>query len=146
MYIKIFSISCLCNSLYFFRGGGQRWAGFFIGGGWGLIPCFYCHNLGGAIQCYVYTQIQHTRREHIYHNGSFQVNSSLLGLWPHLLPDLTLKQITSEATHKLLDTIATSRVRVALPQAAAAGREDGRSEEGEKPVAVTYVRRRVSLS
>jgi hypothetical protein len=29
----------------------------------------------------------------------------------------------SEATHKLLDTIATSRVRVALPQAAAASRQ-----------------------
>ena len=52
----------------------------------------------------------------------------------------------SEATHKLLDTIATSRVRVALPQAAAAGRGDSRSEEGEKAVAVSYIRRRVSVA
>ena len=52
----------------------------------------------------------------------------------------------SEATHKLLDTIATSRVRVALPQSAAARRGDSRSEEGEKAVAVTYIRRRVSVA
>ena len=52
----------------------------------------------------------------------------------------------SEATHKLLDSIATSRVRVALPQAAAAGRGDSRTEEGEKAVAVSYVRRRVSVA
>ena len=51
----------------------------------------------------------------------------------------------SEATHKLLDTIATSRVRVALPQAAAGIRGDIRSEEGEKAVAVSYIRRRVSV-
>ena len=54
---------------------------------------------------------------------------------------------TSEATHKLLDTIATSRVRVALPQSAAGGRRgDSRSEEGEKAVAVSYIRRRVSVA
>ena len=52
----------------------------------------------------------------------------------------------SEATHKLLDTIATSRVRVALPQSAAVRRGDSRSEEGEKAVAVTYIRRRVSVA
>ena len=52
----------------------------------------------------------------------------------------------SEATHKLLDSIATSRVRVALPQAAAPGRGDSRTEEGEKAVAVSYVRRRVSVA
>ena len=50
----------------------------------------------------------------------------------------------SEGTHKLLDT--TSRVRVALPQAAAARRGDSRTEEGEKAVAVSYIRRRVSVS
>jgi hypothetical protein len=51
-----------------------------------------------------------------------------------------------EATHKLLDTIATSMVRVALPQAAAVRRGDSRSEEGEKAVAVGYIRRRVSVA
>ena len=50
----------------------------------------------------------------------------------------------SETTHKLLDTIATSRV--ALLQGAAAGRGDSRSEEGEKAVAVSYIRRRVSVA
>ena len=35
----------------------------------------------------------------------------------------------SEATHKLLDTIATSRVRVSQPQAATARRGESRSEE-----------------
>ena len=52
----------------------------------------------------------------------------------------------SEATHKLLDTIATSRVRVALPQAAATRRGDSRLDEGEKAVAVSYIRRRVSVA
>ena len=52
----------------------------------------------------------------------------------------------SEATHKLLDIIATSRVRVALPQSAAARRGDSRSEEGEKAVAVSYIRKRVSVA
>ena len=35
---------------------------------------------------------------------------------------------------------------MALPQAAAARRGDGRSEEGEKAVAVSYIRRRVSVA
>ena len=51
----------------------------------------------------------------------------------------------SEATHKLLDTIANSKVRVSLPQRAAARRGDSRSEEGEKVILVSYIRRRVSL-
>ena len=48
----------------------------------------------------------------------------------------------SEATHKLLDTIANSKVRVSLPQRAAARRGDSRSEE---VILVSYIRRRVSL-
>jgi hypothetical protein len=35
---------------------------------------------------------------------------------------------------------------VALPQSAAARRGDSRSEEGEKAVTVTYIRRRVSVA
>ena len=35
---------------------------------------------------------------------------------------------------------------MALPQAAVARRWDGRSEEGEKAVAVSYIRRRVSVA
>ena len=51
----------------------------------------------------------------------------------------------SEATHNLLDYMATSRVRVALPQRE--GRRGvTRSEEGEKAVAVSYIRRRVSVA
>ena len=42
----------------------------------------------------------------------------------------------SEATHKFLDTIATSRVRVAGPL----------TEEGEKAVAVSCIWRRVSVA
>ena len=49
-------------------------------------------------------------------------------------------------THKLLHIIANSRVRVARPQADAARRGDSRSEEGEKAVAVSYIRRRVSVA
>jgi hypothetical protein len=53
----------------------------------------------------------------------------------------------SEVTIKLLDTIDTNRVRVALPKVAAARREDSRSEEGgEKAVTVSYIRRRVSVA
>ena len=47
---------------------------------------------------------------------------------------------------KLLETITTSRVRLALPQVAAARRGDSRSEEGEKAVTVSYIRRRVSVA
>ena len=50
----------------------------------------------------------------------------------------------SEATHKLLDIMATSRVRVALPQTGRRGVT--RSEEGEKALAVSYIRRRVSVA
>ena len=50
----------------------------------------------------------------------------------------------SEATHKLLDTMATNRVRVAGPQTDRRGIM--RSEEGEKALAVSYIRRRVSLA
>ena len=52
----------------------------------------------------------------------------------------------SEATHKLIDTIATSRVRVALPQTAPGRWGDSRSEEGEKAIALSYIRRRVSVA
>ena len=50
----------------------------------------------------------------------------------------------SEATHKLLDAMATSRVRVAIPQTGR--RAATRSEEGEKALAVSYIRRRVSVA
>jgi hypothetical protein len=39
----------------------------------------------------------------------------------------------SKATHKLLDTIATSRVRVALPQSAAARRAVEEGQAGYAP-------------
>jgi hypothetical protein len=39
----------------------------------------------------------------------------------------------------------SSRVRVALPQSAAARRGDSRSEEGEKAVPVSYIRRRLEV-
>ena len=52
----------------------------------------------------------------------------------------------SEATHKLLGHHRHQQCQGGSPQAAAAGRGDVRSEEGEKAVAVTYVRRRVSVA
>ena len=50
----------------------------------------------------------------------------------------------SEATHKLLENIATSRVRVAGPQKGKKGFE--RSEEGEKAVIIGQIRKRLSVS
>ena len=50
----------------------------------------------------------------------------------------------SEDTHNLLAAMATSRVRVAGPQAARKGVM--RTEEGEKSVAVGYIRRLVSVA
>ena len=50
----------------------------------------------------------------------------------------------SEATHKLLDAMATSRVRVAVPQTGRKGAK--RSEDGEKALAVSHIRRRVSVA
>ena len=51
-----------------------------------------------------------------------------------------------EITCHIRDHYSFFRVRVALPQAAAARRGDSRSEEGEKAVAVTYIRRKVSVA
>ena len=50
----------------------------------------------------------------------------------------------SEATHNLLNTMATSRVRVAGPQKGKKGVM--RSEEGEKAVVVGQIRKRVSVA
>ena len=50
----------------------------------------------------------------------------------------------SEAVHDLVENIATSRVRVAGPQKGKRGKT--RSEEGEKAMAVSFVRRTLSLA
>ena len=50
----------------------------------------------------------------------------------------------SEAVHDLVEIIATSRVRVAGPQKGKRGKT--RSEEGEKAMAVSFVRRTLSLA
>ena len=49
----------------------------------------------------------------------------------------------SEAVHRLVDALATSRVRVAGPQR---GRKGIRSEEGERSVVVGQIRRKLSLA
>ena len=50
----------------------------------------------------------------------------------------------SEATHQLIEALATSRVRVAGPQRGRGGYM--RTEEGEKSVIVGYIRRMVSIT
>ena len=50
----------------------------------------------------------------------------------------------SEAVHSLVETLATSRVRVAGPQKGRRGMV--RSEEGEKSIAVGFIRRTLSLA
>ena len=50
----------------------------------------------------------------------------------------------SEATHRLLDALATSRARVAEPQTSRRG--DRLTEEGVRALAVGYIRRRLSVA
>ena len=50
----------------------------------------------------------------------------------------------SEPVHRLIDQLATSRVRVAGPQRGRKGVE--RSEEGERSVVVSSIRRKVSMA
>ena len=50
----------------------------------------------------------------------------------------------SEATHKLVDALATSRARVAEPQTSRRG--DRLTEEGVRALAVGYIRRRLSVA
>jgi hypothetical protein len=50
----------------------------------------------------------------------------------------------SEAVHSLVEALATSRVRVAGPQRGRKGVV--RTEEGEKSIAVSYIRRTLSLA
>ena len=50
----------------------------------------------------------------------------------------------SESTHSLMSAIATSRVRVAGPQAGRKGVM--RTEEGEKSVVMSYIRKRISVA
>ena len=51
---------------------------------------------------------------------------------------------TSEATHRLVDMLATSRARVADPQARGR-RGQTLSEEGVRAIAVGYIRRKISI-
>ena len=50
----------------------------------------------------------------------------------------------SEATHRLVDALATSRARVAEPQTSRRG--DRLTEEGVRALAVGYIRRRLSVA
>ena len=52
---------------------------------------------------------------------------------------------TSEATHRLVDMLATSRARVADPQARGR-RGQTLSEEGVRAIAVGYIRRKISIA
>ena len=51
----------------------------------------------------------------------------------------------SEATHRLVDMLATSRARVADPQARGR-RGQTLSEEGVRAIAVGYIRRKISIA